>query len=51
MIRKSFRHVTTATFLLVALLSQGTWALAGTTGGLGGTVTDAILRHRLPELR
>jgi hypothetical protein len=41
MIRKSFRHVTTAIFLLVAMLSQGTWALAGTTGGLGGSVTDA----------
>ncbi|MGZ3526647.1 MAG: TonB-dependent receptor domain-containing protein [Vulcanimicrobiaceae bacterium] len=26
--------------LLVAFLLQGTWALAGTTGGLGGSVTD-----------
>ena len=26
--------------LLVAFLFQGTWALAGTTGGLSGTVTD-----------
>ncbi len=41
MIRRSFRHVTTAIFLLVAMLSQGTWALAGTTGGLGGSVLDA----------
>ena len=41
MIRRSFRHVVTALVLLVAFASQGTWALAGTTGGLAGTVLDA----------
>ena len=30
-----------AVALLVAMLSQGTWALAGTTGGLTGTVVDS----------
>ena len=35
------RHVVTALVLLVAFLSQGTWALAGTTGGLSGSVVDA----------
>jgi hypothetical protein len=41
MIRKSFRHVVTALVLLVAFACQGTWALAGTTGGLSGSVIDA----------
>jgi hypothetical protein len=36
----SLRRVAVALLLLVAFLSQGTWALAGTTGGLSGTVTD-----------
>ncbi|MEO9264010.1 MAG: TonB-dependent receptor [Candidatus Baltobacteraceae bacterium] len=34
------RSVTTAVVLAVAFLIQGTWALAGSTGGLNGTVTD-----------
>lgn len=41
MIRRSFRRAITATALLAAFASQGTWALAGTTGGLTGTVVDA----------
>jgi hypothetical protein len=41
MIRRSLRHVVTALVLLVAFASQGTWALAGTTGGLSGVVLDA----------
>lgn len=41
MIRRSFRHIVTALVLLAAVASQGTWALAGTTGGLSGTVIDA----------
>src|ERR1700680_2743832 len=41
MIRKSFRHIVTALLLLVAFAGQGTWALAGTTGGLSGSVLDA----------
>jgi hypothetical protein len=35
------RHVLVAVLLAVAVLAQETWALAGTTGGLNGTVTDA----------
>jgi hypothetical protein len=34
-------HLVTAAVLLVAFTCQGTWALAGTTGGLTGTVVDA----------
>ena len=34
------RQVVVAMLLLVAFLSQVTWALAGTTGGINGTVTD-----------
>ena len=41
MFRKSLRHFGTASLLLVALLCQETWALAGVTGGLTGTVVDA----------
>ncbi len=41
MIRKSFRHVVTALALLAAFVGQETWALAGTTGGLTGSVVDA----------
>ncbi|MBV8154269.1 MAG: TonB-dependent receptor [Candidatus Eremiobacteraeota bacterium] len=35
------RHVVTAAVLLVAMLCQVTWALAGTTGGLSGVAVDA----------
>jgi hypothetical protein len=35
------RHVVTALVLLVAFVCQETWALAGTTGGLTGSVVDA----------
>src|SRR5215469_7351002 len=41
MIRRTLRHGVTAVLLLVAMASQGTWALAGTTGGLSGVVVDA----------
>jgi hypothetical protein len=41
MIRRSLRHVVTVLVLLVAFAGQETWALAGTTGGLSGTVLDA----------
>jgi hypothetical protein len=41
MIRRSLRHLVTALVLLVAFASQGTWALASTTGGLSGYVLDA----------
>ncbi|MGZ3561503.1 MAG: TonB-dependent receptor domain-containing protein [Vulcanimicrobiaceae bacterium] len=35
------RRALVAVILAVALLGQGTWALAGTTGGMTGLVTDA----------
>lgn len=35
-----FRHPFVALLLLVAMLCQGTWALAGTTGNLSGVVLD-----------
>jgi Carboxypeptidase regulatory-like domain/TonB dependent receptor len=38
--RRTLRRVVVALVLLVAFLSQGTWALAGTTGGLSGQVLD-----------
>ncbi|MGC1335824.1 MAG: TonB-dependent receptor, partial [Candidatus Cybelea sp.] len=41
MIRRSLRHLVTALTLLVAFVCQETWALAGVTGGLTGSVTDA----------
>ncbi len=37
---RTLRHVVMAVALLVAFLSQATWVLAGTTGRLGGQVTD-----------
>lgn len=37
---RTLRRVAVAMMLLVAFLFQGTWALAGTTGGLTGSVTD-----------
>lgn len=36
-----FRHAFIAGVVLVSMLCQGTWALAGTTGGLSGTVFEA----------
>jgi hypothetical protein len=38
--RQTLRQVAVAVTALVAFLLQGTWVLAGTTGGLSGTVTD-----------
>jgi hypothetical protein len=37
----SLRHALVSVLLLVALLAQETWALAGTTGGISVTVRDA----------
>ncbi|HEX5275339.1 MAG TPA: TonB-dependent receptor [Candidatus Rubrimentiphilum sp.] len=36
------RHAFVAVLLLVSMLAQGTWALAGTTGGISGQVRDAV---------
>lgn len=38
--RSKIRHALVAALLLVAMLVQGTWALAGTTGGLSGAVYE-----------
>ncbi len=38
--RYAFRHPLLALMLTIAFIGQGTWALAGTTGGITGTVTD-----------
>jgi hypothetical protein len=38
--KRTIRQVAVALLLLAAFLFQGTWALAGVTGGLGGNVTD-----------
>ena len=40
MLKRSFRHPLVAALVLVAMLCQGTWVLAGTTGGVSGTVLD-----------
>lgn len=37
---RTLRRMVTALLVLAAFLLQGTWALAGTTGGLSGTVVD-----------
>src|SRR6202042_1254532 len=37
---RTLRHAVISAFLLVAFLSQGTWALAGVTGNISGTVKD-----------
>jgi len=34
------RHAFVAVLIMLAMLAQGTWALAGTTGTLTGTLTD-----------
>lgn len=39
--RRSFARSVTAVLALVVVLVQGTWVLAGTTGGMAGTVADA----------
>ncbi len=38
--RYAFRNPLLALVMIAAFISQGTWALAGTTGGITGTVTD-----------
>src|SRR5665213_3397164 len=39
--QRTLRHAVTAAALLVAFLSQGTWALAGVTGNIAGVIKDA----------
>lgn len=40
MLKPSFRHSLVAAFVLVSMLVQGTWVLAGTTGTLSGNVFE-----------
>jgi len=40
MLKRRFMHTLVAALVLVSMLVQGTWVLAGTTGGLSGTVTQ-----------
>jgi hypothetical protein len=39
--QRTLRRAVIAASLLVAFLSQGTWALAGVTGNIAGTITDS----------
>jgi len=39
--QQTLRRAVIAVLLLVAFLSQGTWALAGTTGNIAGVITDS----------
>jgi hypothetical protein len=38
--KQRLRHAFVAVMIMLAVLAQGTWALAGTTGGISGTLTD-----------
>jgi hypothetical protein len=41
MLKRRFMHPLVAVLVLVSMLLQGTWVLAGTTGSLTGTITDS----------
>jgi Carboxypeptidase regulatory-like domain/TonB dependent receptor len=45
------RHAFVAVLLLVAMLAQVTWALAGTTGGISGTLTDTTTGKAVPDAK
>ena len=48
--RKSiFRNAFVAVLTLLAMLCQETWALAGTTGGISGTVVDTETRAPIAD--
>ncbi len=44
-------HAFVAVLILVAMLAQVTWALAGTTGGISGTLTDTTTGKAVPDAR
>ncbi len=39
--KSRLRHAFVAAVITLAMLAQGTWALAGTTGGISGVLTDS----------
>ncbi len=41
MLKRRFWHSFVALLLLCSLIGQGTWVLAGTTGGISGAIVDA----------
>jgi len=41
MLKRRFRHSLVAALVVLSMLGQVTWVLAGTTGTLGGTATDS----------
>ena len=43
------RHAFVAVLLLVAMLAQGTWALASTTGAVSGQVVDTTTNKPVPD--
>ncbi len=49
--RLTLSRVLTAILIAAALLAQGTWALAGTTGGLTGTLTDSTTGKPLADAK
>ncbi|MHB8229373.1 MAG: TonB-dependent receptor [Vulcanimicrobiaceae bacterium] len=49
--RFRIRHALVAVLLLVAMLAQGTWALAGTTGGVSGSVVDASTQAPIADAK
>ena len=49
MLKRGFRNAFIATAIVAAMLCQGTWALAGTTGGISGTIVDTETRAPIAD--
>lgn len=49
MLKSRFRTAFMAVAIAAAMLCQGTWALAGTTGGISGTIVDTETRAPLAD--
>ncbi len=49
--RFRIRHALVAVLLAAAMLAQGTWALAGTTGGVSGSVVDASTQAPIADAK
>src|SRR5579884_886289 len=48
MLRRTVRHAFVATVIMLSMLAQGTWALAGTTGNITGQLTDTSTGKPVP---